>query len=360
MSLFIFLIVLSILIVVHEFGHFIVAKKSGVKVERFSLGFGPRLFSRKKGDTEYTICIFPMGGFVKLAGDNPDECKGGKDEYLSQPPGKRFNIVVAGATLNYVLGFLCFVLIFCTGYPRTTAKIGGLLDGYGAQQAGVHAGDIITSVEGKKVIFWDELQQAVQEKQSADKISVTVQRENKTLNLEIPLKKQEMENVLGDKLKVGLLGVTPSDESRIVKHGILASIGLGAQRTYDLTILTYKALWRMVIRKMSFRESVTGPLGMFYITSKAANSGITALINVLAALSISLALFNLLPFPALDGGYIFLLAIEKIRGKAFSKKFENIFGQIGMGLLITLAVAVLYNDLVRFNIFDKITKLFIK
>jgi regulator of sigma E protease len=141
----VFIAILSVLIVVHELGHFIAARRVGVRVEKFSLGFGPQLFKKKNKDTEYLISAIPLGGFVKMAGDSLEEYKGKSDEYFYKSPGERFQIIFAGPFLNYVLGFLFFWFIFFTGYPMLTTKVGGLLDDFGAKKAGLQVGDRIVS-----------------------------------------------------------------------------------------------------------------------------------------------------------------------------------------------------------------------
>jgi len=249
--------------------------------------------------------------------------------------------------LNYVLGFLCFWVIFLAGYPGLTTKVGGVLDGFGAKEAGLHEGDRVTSIDGKKVVFWDELQNIIQQKKTADKVLISVLRDNKIINLEVRIKEKQVNDPLGQKRSVGLLGIIPADEIIKVRHSLFKSFVLGIDKTMELTYLTYKGLWRMITGRISVRESVTGPLGIFYITSKATSMGVIAVLHLIAALSISLALFNLLPLPVLDGGHILFLGIEKIRGKALSIKTERIITKTGLTLIITLALLVTYNDILR-------------
>ncbi|MDD5729965.1 MAG: RIP metalloprotease RseP [Candidatus Omnitrophica bacterium] len=356
-TLIIFIAVLSILIIVHEFGHFMMAKKVGVRVERFSLGFGPVLFSRKGKETEFVLCAIPLGGYVKLAGDSLEEFKGGKDEYFTMPVIKRFGIVFFGPLLNYALGLACFWLIFIAGYPTLTTKVGGLVDGYGAKKAGILAGDKIVSIDSKKVETWEDIQKIIQSEKANASVKIVLVREAKKLDLEVNIREKSVDDALGQKRNVGILGIIPSDETMVVKHGFFQAPVLALNKTWELTALTYKAIWRLILGKLSMRDSVTGPLGMFYITSKVASLGIIALIHFLATLSISLCLFNLLPIPALDGGHLVLLLIEKIRGKGISLKAEHIFTQIGYALIIALAVTVTYNDILRL-FGDKISRFF--
>ncbi|MCX5695637.1 MAG: RIP metalloprotease RseP [Candidatus Omnitrophica bacterium] len=355
-TLIIFLFILSVLIVVHEFGHFIIAKKMGVRVEQFSLGFGKVLFRKKKNDTEYSLSAIPLGGFVKLAGDNLAEYSGKPDEYFSKAPGKRFWIIFFGPLLNYVLSILLFWMIFFVGYPTLSTKVGGLIDNFGAKEAGLMVGDKITSIEGEKTENWEDLQKVIYSKKGAASVNVSLLRAGKELSVKVKLKEEVLEDQAGQKHKLSLLGITPFDEIIKVRHGFGESFGLGLSKTWSLTIMTYKALGRLVTGSLSMRESMTGPLGIFFITSKAAQLGIIAVLHLMAVLSLSLAVFNLLPLPILDGGHIALLALEKIRGKVLSIKADDIINKIGLSFIMFLVIFVTYNDIVR-NFGDKLAKL---
>jgi len=357
-TLIIFLFILSLLIIIHEFGHFIMARKMGVRVEKFSLGFGPQLFRKKTKETEYIVSAIPLGGYVKLTGDNLEEYKGHDYEYYAKAPGKRFWIIFFGPLLNYVLGFLCFWIIFFVGYPALTAKVGGLIDGFGAKAAGIQVGDKIIAVDGKKVELWEDLQFIIQGKKTASQVQVSVLRDGKEYILPVKLMEKQLDDALGEKRKVGLLGITPYEEFVETKHGLGESFTLAAHKTWVLTELTGRAIWRMLMLKLSIREA-TGPLGIYFITSKVAQQGVIAVLNLIGLISLSLAIFNLLPFPALDGGHILLLAIEKIRGKVLSINAERIITQVGFTFIITLAIIVTYNDFLRF-FGDKLFKGFVR
>ncbi len=315
-TLFIFLIILSVLIFVHEFGHFIAARKAGVRVESFSLGFGPQILKKKKGETEYRISLIPLGGYVKMAGDNLEEYTGKSYEYFSKPVGKRFWIIASGSLLNYILGFLCFWFIFFAGCPTLTSKVGGLIEGLGAARAGVEAGDRIIAIDNQKVELWEDLIKIIHNKKEADKVSLLIIRNNEEHKIDVGIRERQLDDALrlalskqgalkGARQKVGLLGITPDyDDLVVVRHGFFKSFFLALNKAWYLTEVTYKGLWRIATGSMSFRDSVTGPLGMFIITSKVATHGIIAILDFLGLISVSLALFNLLPFPVLDGGHI--------------------------------------------------------
>ena len=161
MNFLIFIIVLSILVIVHEWGHFIAAKTLGVKVQKFSMGFGPKLFSRVYKGTEFMVCAIPLGGFVKMAGDERSECKGKKDEFYSHPVGHRAIIVLMGPLVNFAFAFICFYATFIIGYPNLAPRIGKIMENYPAYTAGLQVGDRVLEIDSKKIENWEDLQQYV-------------------------------------------------------------------------------------------------------------------------------------------------------------------------------------------------------
>ena len=347
-SLLIFLVVLSVLIIVHELGHFFLAKRCGVRVEKFSLGFGRALYSRKNKDTEYSLSAIPLGGYVKLAGDNLEEFTGQDFEYYSKSIWQRALIILCGPLANYLLGFLLFWFIFFVGFPALSNRVGGVMSGFCAEEAGVRPQDRVVAIDGRKVAFWEELQEAIRAKKPGDEVMLSLDRLGQELVVRVKIKSKEVSVSSGRKYSVGILGITPDEETLVkVRHGPIKSLGLAGTRIWFLTAMTCQAMGRIFSGRISLRESVTCPLGVFFITSKALHLGLTPLLFLLAALSVSLGIFNLLPLPLLDGGHLALLLVEKIRGKALSLKAEKIITQAGFSLIITLAVWVTYNDIVR-------------
>jgi regulator of sigma E protease len=343
-----FIFIIGVVIIVHELGHFIVAKSLKVRVEEFIIGFGPRIFKKKTKDTEYGISLIPLGGYVKLAGDSLAEFKGNSDEYLAKTPGERARIVFFGPLFNYILGFLCFwsiLLIYPT--PMLTNKVGGLIDGLGAKEAGIQTGDVIVSIDNKKIAYWEDIQDVIQTKPSNSTVDITVLRKKLTYNIKVKIKEHSPQDLLGQAVKVGMIGIKPSDKPVMLKLTFTQSLQRAAVKTWNLTILTYKAFWLMVTGKLSLRDSLAGPLGFYYITSKYAREGILAIIHLLGVLSLNLCIFNLLPIPVLDGGHIVLLGIEKLRNKPLSLRADNIISRVGFSLLITLAIIATSIDLMR-------------
>ena len=340
------IIILSALIIVHEFGHFIVARRVGVKVEKFSLGFGPKLFSIKRGDTLYQLCAIPLGGYIKMAGDEYGEYKGAKDEYLAQKPENRAKIIVAGAGLNYLLGFVFFSFALLLGIPDSTTRVGEVVPGYPAFDAGILPKDKIIAVDGKKVEFWIEMVGLIHGKKGA-KVNIALSRADKLIELEMPTKLEAIETT-GGRREISLIGIK---QGRL-KYGLKDAFVVGIKDYLKTTLFYYKTLGLMFSGRISFKRSVAGPIGIYYITTGAATAGLGPLLYVLAILSLSLSVINLLPFPVLDGGHLAFIALEKIRGKALNRNTEELITRAGMSLLIALALFTIYNDMVNFSILD--------
>lgn len=353
LSFLTFIFTLSILIIVHEFGHFMAARRCGVRVERFSIGFGPKILGVRKGKTEYLLCLVPLGGYVKMAGETYDEgLKGEKWEYLSQAVGRRFNIVIAGPLLNYLLAFFIFGLIFTIGAPTLGTQIGGLLEGYPASEAGLMEGDRIVAVDGKPVRYWEELTDIIH-KRFDEELTLTIERGKRPVEIRLKTTSKETENIFGQKMRVALIGIKPSDELLRMRFNPIKAFYVGGRKLLILTGFTYKALWMMVTGGMSPKE-ITGPIGIYVITGKAAQLGFIYLMNIIAFISFNLAIFNLLPLPILDGGHIFFLGLEKFRGRPLSQRTQELITQIGITFIILLVIAVSYNDIIKFGIVDKV------
>lgn len=359
LSLIYFLIVLSILVLAHEFGHFLAARRVGVRVEKFSIGFGPKLFSFKKGETEYIISAIPLGGYIKMSGDEPAELTGKKWEFLSRSVWDRFKIIFAGPLFNYILAFLIFSVIYMFGSPTLTTEVGELLKDYPAQKSGLQVGDTITAIDGKSVKYWEDLTEIIH-KHTGGAMKLTVMNNGRETSVEIQPIIRDTKDIFGNETKVALIGILPSQKIEKVRYGFFDSFGMGLKKIWQLTAVTLKALFAIITGKLSFKESMTGPIGIFVITGKAAQMGIIYLMHLMALLSASLAIFNLLPLPVLDGGHIIFLAIEKLRGKPFSVKTQEWISNAGIVFLILLTVFIFYNDILKFGVADKVAHLFKK
>lgn len=347
MNILIVGIIFSVLIVIHEFGHFFAAKRSGVKVEKFALGFGPVLFKKKWEETEFLICIFPLGGYVKLAGDARQDCKGRDYEFLSKSIGVKAKIVFAGPLFNYLLALVIFCVIALVGFPYLDSVIGSVLEDYPAEAAGVEAGDRVLAVNGKDVQHWADMAKVIY--QAKEKVSLRIEREGEIISLDIPLRQKEITDDFGKKKNVSVIGITASSEVKIIKYGFPQALIKGVGGLLSLTFLVIKGFIFMILGIIPFKDAVAGPIGIYYITSEMVKIGLVATLHLVAALSVSLTIINLFPIPVLDGGHLLFFFLEKIRGKPISERVEENLTRLSLGALILLIVFVFCNDIVRFG-----------
>ncbi|OGX27736.1 MAG: hypothetical protein A3D10_02910 [Omnitrophica WOR_2 bacterium RIFCSPHIGHO2_02_FULL_48_11] len=352
----IFAAVLSVLIVVHEWGHFITARKLGVKVERFALGFGPKLFSWVYDGTEFLLCLIPLGGYVKMAGDERANYHGAPDEFFSKSPGQRALIVLNGPVVNFVLAYVCLCFVFMLGYPDLAPKIGKVLENYPAQAAGLKPGDKVLSVNTQAVETWTDVQRNIAESKGSEIVFVIL-RDDKEIQKAIKPKIEDRKNIFGQRKTTPAVGIVPEEEIVVFKYPFGESLVRAYKKLVEVTVLTYKSIYYMITGSMSAKESMTGPIGIFYIVKAAADMGFSHLLYIVGIISASLAIFNLLPVIPLDGGHLFLLALEKIRGKALPEKVDEAIARLGFSLIICLALFVFYSDFSRFGLFEKISNI---
>ncbi|MDD5005200.1 MAG: RIP metalloprotease RseP [Candidatus Omnitrophica bacterium] len=360
MNTIIFLIIISVLIFVHEFGHLFMARRLGIKVEKFSLGFGTQLFGFKFKDIDFKICLIPFGGYVKLAGDSRQEYKGNHWEYFSRKPIERAKIVFFGPLFNYILAFLLLWAVYCIGYPQMNTTIGQVLDNMPAKSSGILEKDRIISVDGKKVNYWSDVLVNIKERAIKDKVEVKVLRNNQEISFSIAPQEKEEKDLFGKTRKVTFIGIAPSGEIVEERYNIFAAFFVSLFRILQLTYFTFKAIISLILGHLSLKEAVTGPVGIFNITSEAAKYGFNALLHVTSMFSLALAIFNVLPIPVLDGGHLLFLGIENLRKKPLSDKVEQRITDVGFGFILILAVFILFNDLIRYGYWDKLNGYLIK
>lgn len=352
-----FLFTLSLIILVHEWGHFVMARRIGVKVERFSFGFGPLLARWVRGGTEYVLSLLPFGGYVKLAGESEDSRGTPKPwEYRGRSVGERSRIVLAGPLINYLLGFILFFLVYLLGAPVTTTRIGQALPDYPAARAGLKSGDRIAAVNGREVTTWEEMTRLIQAQ--TESVTLTVERDGSRFTQELQPKVSERTTLFGKRVRIAMVGVTHSDDFQTRRYPVHQALGKAAHQIGFLTTLTLYNLWAIVIGALSLKESFTGPIGIFYITSAVAEQGWIALLQLVAVLSTSIGLFNLLPIPVLDGGHLVFLTAERLRGHPVSLRVQEMMTRVGLGFLLLLLAVVTYNDLLRFGVGPKLWNLF--
>lgn len=353
-----FLFVLSVLVVVHEYGHFIVARMVGIRVEKFSIGFGPVLFSRKFGQTEFAFSLLPLGGFVKMAGESPEDATGKNDEFNSKSLLQKFAVVFAGPLMNALLAFVIFTGVFLVGQPTFTSRLGKVLDDSPAKAAGLLAGDKILNVGGRPVTYWDDIMKEIRGSQGP--MRLTVERESASVDLTVNPKFKETTNIFGKKSSSAFVGISPSNEMIYIKSSPLQAVKLGAERVWTLTTMIFYSLGLMITGAMPFKESVTGPIGIFFMTQEAAKLGAIYLFLFMGSLSVSLFVLNLLPIPVLDGGHVLFILIEKLKGSPIKDSTKERVTQGGLVALLGLMAFVIFQDINRFSILENIKNIFVK
>ncbi len=348
-----FIIILGLLIFVHEFGHFIAAKRSGIKVERFSLGFPPNILSRKIGETEYCIGLIPLGGYVKMKGDIPDfaddktEPSGEPGEFMSAPVWKRALVIVSGPLMNFVAAIVLFMfMVWAWGNPEVrpnSTEIGSVVPDTPAEKAGLKEGDKILTIDGQQFKDFEAIARYI--KSQPDKeLAIVVQRDNKDLNLIAKSMKLDVKDSSGVSRSEGRLGIDPVFDfhSTTLWEGIKG----GFQSSFYVVAVTLDFLWKLITHQESINK-LGGPIMIADQAGKALKRGMPYLVNLAAFLSINLGVLNVLPIPVLDGGHLMFLSIEAIRRKPIPFKKRLLWQQIGMGLLLLLMVFVTYNDIAR-------------
>ena len=356
MSLLVVTAVFSLLIIVHEWGHFFVARRLGVRVERFSIGFGPRLWSWRRGETEYCLSLFPLGGYVKLAGEQAEDKRiGASWEFLSQSIPRRAAIILAGPALNGVLAWLAFITVFLLGYPALSPVVGEILPEKPAAQSGLQLGDRIVRINAAPIATWDDVVQRIHGL-AGRPTQLVVERAGEQLTWTLTPERHEIRDVLGRRHSVGLLGIVPQGDVVYLRYGLWRASLEGTKRLATVTALTCRALWLVLTGGLSVQESLTGPIGLFVLTGEAAQLGLVYVIHLMAILSLSLAIFNLLPIPVLDGGHFLFLLIERLRGKPVSLRVRSAATQVGTALLMVLMAVVFYSDWQKFELTEKVTQ----
>ena len=426
-SLLAFLFVLGVLVFVHELGHFVVARRLGVRVLTFSLGFGPKIINVKRGDTDYCVSVIPLGGYVKMAGESLGEARsGGDDEFMSKTKWERFLILIAGPAMNLILAVLVMWGVLYQGaevpaYEQEPPVVGRVVEDSPAEQAGIRPGEQIVSVAGRAVETWDDLFVAVMPR--ADREIPVVVRDGlgreRTLDV-VPAARTEYEMGdlgVGPAMRPQIINVAPGDpadraglqvgdvivaidgadvaggdfvdristsagtplaftvqrgdrteqvrvtpemqgdramigvgfspyELRVMEPGFFEALSMSLERNYEWSGLIFQTLAGLLTAETSPRQLV-GPVGIAQLSGGAAQVGWVALFSLMAMISLNLGILNLLPIPILDGGHIFIMAMEGVSRRDFSMRVKERMLLAGFVVLMMLMVTVIYNDLTR-------------
>ena len=434
-TLLAFAFVLGVLVFVHELGHFLAAKRVGIRVLKFQLGFNPTILSFRRGDTEYGIGALPLGGYVKMAGENPDDVERDKDgnvvrrqdEFLSKSKWQRFQVLIMGPTMNILLAVLLTALVLYQGvekgvYEDQPPVVGAVAEGSPAAGSGVRNGDRIEAVNDHTVNTWEQLYIAIGSRPNRE-VDLRVLRDGQPITFKMtptttgqgrfefgdigvfPSVHPHLASVTpgdpgargglkdGDVIvavdgkpmtfhyqmreliashpekpmqitvdrggvqstltvtpdrhgSVGWLGVRPVDDTISVKPGAVQAVTMSVERNIESAGLIFQALWGLVTREVSPKQ-LMGPVAIAQLSGESAQLGWVALFGLMASISLNLGLLNLMPIPVLDGGHIFMMALEGIARRDFSMRVKEKVLLAGFVLILMLMVTVIYNDLTR-------------
>lgn len=342
-------VVLGVLIFVHELGHFLLAKWAGVGVTTFSLGFGPRLIGFKRGGTDYRLSAIPLGGFVRMVGEHPGEEIDPQDiprSFSHKPVAWRLAIVAAGPFCNVIFAFLTYyLLLMAWGLPTMSAQIGEVLEHQPAALAGVQNGDRVIAINGQPVEHWGEIASAVQGSQGQP-LQVLLERRSRQISLAISPQAQRVKDLFGEEREIFRVGIKASGEVLIKSVGVMESLGLALKKTYLAGEIIVLSVVKMVQRKVEV-DNLGGPILIAQVAGQAARQGLPTLMDLAALLSVNLAILNLLPIPALDGGHLFFFLVEAITRRPVSISVREKAQQVGVAILIMLMAFIFYNDIAR-------------
>jgi len=354
-----FLVALTVIVFIHELGHFLVARWCGVDVEAFSIGFGREIFGwNDRHGTRWKVAWIPLGGYVRFRGDAnaasmPDaaaleKARTEPGNFHGKPVWQRAAVVAAGPIANFILAIAIFAGAFMTvGRPVIEPRVDQVVAGSAAEQAGIKPGDVIVSVDGSRIDDFAGLQQAVMTR-AGEPLAVVLLRNGETINLTVTPQLHEEPDNFGGKIRLGLLGVKrdPMGPVRNERLGPVSAVEAGVKNTWFIVESTFRYLGKLFTGRES-ADQLGGPIAMAKAAGDAASVGFSQFVAVIAFLSVSIGLLNLFPIPMLDGGHLVYYAIEAVRGRPLGESAQEWGFRIGFSLVIMLMVVGTWNDLVR-------------
>jgi regulator of sigma E protease len=343
-------LVLGFLIFVHELGHFLVAKASGVRVLRFSLGFGPKIVGTRVGETEYVVSLVPLGGYVKMLGEDDGEASeavADSRSFAHQPLYKRFAIVFAGPFSNLASSWGCLVIValfYGMLVPSTLPSVGGLIHGLPGEKAGLLVNDLVLSVNGEKISTWDQLvEHTVGSKGNA--MELKVKRGDAVVDVTVVPQTQATVNIFGETVgEAYRIGIERGMDTEPV--AAIEAPWLAAKQVYFYSQLIVLSIVKMVQGKISAHE-LGGPITIARMAGERAQGGLKSLLEFMAFLGVNLGVLNLLPIPVLDGGHLFFFATEAVIRRPVQARVREVAQQVGLFLLVSLMLFAVYNDIYR-------------
>ena len=434
-TLLAFVFVLGVLVFVHELGHFLAAKRIGIRVLKFQLGFNPTVLSFKRGDTEYGIGALPLGGYVKMAGENPDEARSGRpDEFLSKSKWERFQVLIMGPAMNLILAVVLLAIVLYRGaevpaFENQPPVVGAVAAGSPAEKADIRPGDLVISVADRPVTTWEEFFIGVGTRANRE-IPIALIRDGSEREVKVtPVASRESRFEIGDigvlpnvhpsiravnsgepadtaglkpgdvvlavngqtitfssQLKsaiekhpeapitlwilrdvaqltvsatparrgeIGLLGIQIADATTSIQPGAIEAVGMSIERNVQNAGLIFRTVWDLITRETSPKQ-LMGPVAIAQLSGESAQLGWIALFSLMASISLNLGLLNLLPIPVLDGGHIFIMALEGVARRDFSMRVKEKMLLAGFVVLMMLMVTVIYNDLTRISWIERL------
>lgn len=342
MGIVIAILLFSLIIIIHELGHFSLAKANKIRVDEFSLGLGPTLFGKVIGGTKFSLKLLPFGGACMMGEDDADDMSEGS--FNSKSVWARISVIIAGPLFNLILGWmLCVIMVGWIGYAAPV--ITGVRDGYAAKEEGIQSGDVITEVNGKKIHLWDEVSLSNLTNQKGEAVTITYLRDGEETTVTLESRKLE-----GD--PYAMLGFNgPSERTQT---GVIGAVKYGAYTLKYWVDYTFECLKMLVTGQVGINQ-MSGPVGIVTVVDDAYKNSLPGgievvilnLMNICILVTANLGIMNLLPIPALDGGRLVFLALEAVRGKRIPPEKEGMVHFAGFALLMILMVVVMYNDIVR-------------
>jgi len=352
-----FLVVLTVLVFVHELGHYLVARRNGVRIEVFSIGFGPEIFGwYDRAGTRWKLSAVPLGGYVKMYGDaDASSLPSGSLDAMSREDrefsfhhkrlGQRVAVVAAGPVANFIFAIVLLAGLFSTvGQPFTPADVGQVQPGSAAEQGGIKPGDTIAAIDGHQIDRFEDVQQAVA-LNNGTPMAIVVRRDGRDVSLDVTPQMTERTDRFGNVHRIGLLGIGRSGVE-YVRHNPAVSVVRAAEETWNLSAGTLKAIWQMIVGARTTDE-LGGPLRIAQMSGEVAQGGVVAIVWFMAVLSVNLGLINLFPIPVLDGGHLLFYVAEAIRGRPLGQRAQEYGFRIGLALVLTLMVFATWNDLMH-------------
>ncbi len=347
MGILVALLVLSVLIFFHELGHFTAARLLGVQVDVFSIGFGKKLYSKMIGKTQWTLSAIPLGGYVKMKGQDdtdPTNISYDDDSYNSKKPWQRIIILLAGPFANFLMAFLLYLAISYMGVPKLLAYVGQVGNDTPAYHTGLQKEDKIVQINGNHILYWEDIGKHIND--SKDDITLIIERNHALIALQLKPNIIDDQNIFGEKITRRIIGISPLDKQTTVYYGFTDGFGYAWGETKKASLLIFQSVQKLITGAVS-TDKLGGIITIVDVTAQASSAGILSLFFFTALISVNLGVLNLLPIPALDGGHIMFNLYEMIRRKAPSDNAMYYITLAGWAILISLMVLGLYNDVNR-------------